>query len=148
MSSSYWCTGTESITLITKPMFEDSHLAAVGAVLVETTSAAFWSDTLTFYQMTLIMVHTCLSSGSFPQDGMGFLQLALIAITRHNLINFASDCGNIALALIERWDDPFTVGRGRAIYPIIVGYIQQHLQGSIIKFPRPSQTPWRQAPRF
>ena len=118
-------------SLITKPMFEDSHLAAVGAVLVETTSAAFWSDTLTFYQMTLIMVNTCLSVGSFPQDGMGFLQLALIAITRHNLISFASDCGNIALALIERWEDPFTVGRGRTIYPIFVGHIQQHLQGSI-----------------
>ena len=44
--------------LIDKPMAKDSNLAAVGAVLVETISAAFWSDSLTFYQMTLVMVHS------------------------------------------------------------------------------------------
>jgi signal transduction histidine kinase/tetratricopeptide (TPR) repeat protein len=118
-------------SLITKPMLEDSHLATVGAVLVEATGAAFWSDTLTFYQMTLIMVNTYLSAGSFPQDGMGFIQLAVIAITRHNLINFASDCGSMALALIERWEDPYTVGRGRTIYSTFVGHIQRPLQASI-----------------
>jgi signal transduction histidine kinase/CheY-like chemotaxis protein len=118
-------------TLVKKPVVEDSNLAAVGAVLVEATSAAFWSDTLTFYQMTLTMVDTYLSYGSFPQAGVGFLQLALIAITRHNLINFANECGNIALALIGIWKDPYTIGRGGTIYSTFVGHIQHPLKALI-----------------
>jgi signal transduction histidine kinase/tetratricopeptide (TPR) repeat protein len=118
-------------SLVKKATVEDSNLAAVGAVLVEATSAAFWSDTLTFYRMTLIMVDTHLSSGGFPQSGMGFLQLALIAATRHNMINFASDCGNIALALIDEWKDPFTMGRGGTVYSTFVGHLQHPLQLSI-----------------
>ncbi|CZR68471.1 related to histidine kinase tcsA protein [Phialocephala subalpina] len=106
---------------------EDSNLSAIGAVLVEATSAAFWSDTLTFYQMTLIMINTYLFSGSFPQAGMGFLQLSLIAVSRHNMISFADDCGNIALALMERWKDPYTIGRGGTIYPAFLGHFQSPL---------------------
>jgi predicted ATPase len=118
-------------SLVKKATVEDSNLAAIGAVLVEATSAAFWSDTLTFYRMTLIMVDTHLSSGSFPQSGIGFLQLALIAATRHNMISFASDCGNIALALIDEWKDPFTMGRGGTMYSNFVGHFQHPLQQSI-----------------
>ena len=110
---------------------ENSHLTAIGAILVEATSAAFWSDTLQFYQMTLIMVNTYLTSGSFPQAGMGFLQLALIAITRHNLIDLAGECGIIALALIEKWRDPYTIGRAGTLYPTFLGHIQHPLQETI-----------------
>jgi signal transduction histidine kinase/tetratricopeptide (TPR) repeat protein len=118
-------------SLIKKAIVEDSNIAAVGAVLLEATSAAFWSDTLTFYRMTLIMVDTHLSTGSFPQSGMGFLQLALIAVTRHNMITFASDCGDIALALIDKCKDPLTIGRGKTIYSTFVGHFQRPLQQSI-----------------
>jgi GAF domain-containing protein len=112
-------------------MVEDPTLAAVGAVLVEATRAALWSDTLTFYQMSLVLVTTYLSSGSFPQSGLGFLDLSLIAISRHNMIEFASDCANIALALIDRWEHPYTMGRGSTIYSTFVGHIQHPLQQSI-----------------
>ncbi len=114
--------------LVKKPMVEDTNLAAIGAVLVEATGAAFWSDTLAFYQMTLIMANVYLSSGNFPQAGIGFLQLALIAITRHNMIHFADGCGNMALSLIEEWKDPYTIGRGGTIYSTFVGHIQSSLQ--------------------
>lgn len=117
--------------IVNKPMDKDSNLIAVGAVLVETTSAAFWSDTLTFYQMSLIMVNTHLSLGSYPQAGMGFLQLALISITRFNLVKFGSDLGDIALALMDRWRDPYTMGRGGTMYSTFVGHLQQPLITSI-----------------
>ena len=94
--------------LISRNMTKDSNLAAVGAVLVETISAAFWSDTLTFYQMALVMIDTTLTCGSFPQAGMGFLHLGMIAITRFNMVKFASDMGNICLALMDRWRDAYT----------------------------------------
>jgi signal transduction histidine kinase/tetratricopeptide (TPR) repeat protein len=106
-------------------------LAAVGAVLVEATSAAFWSDTLTFYQMTLVMVETYLARGPFPQAGMGLLQLAVIAITRDNAIAFASHCSELALALIEQSNDPRTRGRGIVLYSTFVDHLQHHVQSSI-----------------
>lgn len=114
-----------------KTPVENPNLAAAGAVLVEATSAAFWSDTLTFYQMTLVMVDAYLTRGSFPQAGMGLLQLAMIAITRNNSISFASHCGELALALIEQWKDSHTMGRGIALYATFVDHIQHHVQSSI-----------------
>jgi signal transduction histidine kinase/tetratricopeptide (TPR) repeat protein len=117
--------------IVNKPMDRESNLTAVGAVLVEATSAAFWSDTLTFYQMSLIMVNTHLSLGSFPQAGMGFLQLALIAITRFNLAEFGSTLGTLALALMDHWHDPYTLGRGGTIYSTFVGHLQHPLKHSI-----------------
>ncbi|CAD6445473.1 3802c688-4c3b-4dd0-a545-8df77b654adc [Sclerotinia trifoliorum] len=116
--------------VIDKPMMKDSNLAAVGAVLVETISAAFWSDNLTFYQMTIVMIQTHLKRGSFPQAGMAFLHLATIAITRFNMIKFASDMGNVSLALMERWRDIYTLGRGGTIYSLFVGHIHWPLSQS------------------
>lgn len=116
--------------VIDKPMMKDSNLAAVGAVLVETISAAFWSDTLTFYQMTIVMIQTHLKRGSFPQAGIAFLHLATIAITRFNMIKFASDMGNVSLALMDRWRDIYTLGRGGTIYSLFVGHIHWPLSQS------------------
>jgi signal transduction histidine kinase/CheY-like chemotaxis protein len=118
-------------TIIETAPVEDPTLAAVGAVLVEATSAAFWSDTLTFYQMTLVMVDTYLSRGPFPQAGMGLLQLAVIAITRNNAIAFAIHCAELALALIEQCQDLHTKGRGITLYLTFVDHIQHHVQSSI-----------------
>ncbi|KAG4439440.1 hypothetical protein IFR05_005087 [Cadophora sp. M221] len=109
----------------------EATLTAIGAVLVEASRAAFWSDTLTFYQMSLIIVNTYLVSGGFPQCAMGFLQLGVIALTRHNMVHFASDCGHIALELIDRWKDTYTVGRAGAIYPMFMGHIQHSLHASL-----------------
>ncbi|KAH7410649.1 two-component sensor protein histidine protein kinase [Cadophora sp. MPI-SDFR-AT-0126] len=123
---------SEARDIIWHPMAEDeTSLNAVGAVLLEACSAAFWSDTLTIYQMILIMVNTYLVSGGFPQSGMGFLLLGVVAVTRHNMVNFASDCGNIALELFERWKDPYTVGRGGAIYSMFLGHIQNSLHATL-----------------
>lgn len=124
-------TAIESEGIAEKTPVEHPNLAAAGAVLVEATRAAFWSDTLTFYQMTLVMVDTYLTRGTFPQAGMGLLQLAVIAISRDNAISFASHCGDLALALIEQWKDPHTMGRGIALYSTFVGHIKHPVQSSI-----------------
>jgi signal transduction histidine kinase/tetratricopeptide (TPR) repeat protein len=124
-------TAIESEGIAEKTPVEHPNSAAAGAVLVEATRAAFWSDTLTFYQMTLVMVDTYLTRGTFPQAGMGLLQLAVIAISRDNAISFASHCGDLALALIEQWKDPHTMGRGIALYSSFVGHIKHPVQASI-----------------
>lgn len=118
-------------SLIGRGMAKDSNLAAVGAVLAETIGAAFWTDTLTFYQMALVMVDTQLTCSNFPQSGMAYLHLAMIAITRFKMIKFASDMGTIALNLMERWRDPYTMGRGLTLYAVFVGHIQVSAQASL-----------------
>ncbi|TVY90301.1 Two-component system protein A, partial [Lachnellula willkommii] len=61
----------DTVALLNQPTFEDNlNLTSIGAVLAEATSAAFWSDTLTFYQMTLIMINTYLVLGNFPQSAV------------------------------------------------------------------------------
>jgi len=113
--------------LISRSMTKDSNLAAVGAVLVETISAAFWTDNLKFYQMSLVIVNTQLTCGTFPQAGMAFLYLAMIAITRFNMIKFASDMGSIALALMNRWRDNL----GGTMYSMYVGHLHLPLHNAI-----------------
>ena len=117
--------------LSTRKMAKDSNLAAVGAVLVETISAAFWSDRLTFYQMSLVMVNTQLTCGNFPQSGMAYLHLALIAIVRFNMIKFAVEMGNLSLAIMSTWRDPYTMGRGSVTYSLFIGHLSNHLQEQI-----------------
>jgi tetratricopeptide (TPR) repeat protein len=117
--------------LIKRTMAKDSNLAAVGAVLVETISAAFWTDRLTFYQMSLVMVNTQLTCGNFPQSGMAYLHLALIAITRFTMIKFATEMGNLSLAIMARWRDPYTMGRGSTTYSLFIGHLSNNLQESV-----------------
>jgi len=114
-------------------MIKGSNLTAVGAVLVETISAALWTDNLTFYQMALVMVNTQLTCGNFPQSGMAFLHLALIAVTRFNMINFAIQMGEIALTLMDRWRDPYTMGRGGTLYSMFVGHFQYKIADSLVQ---------------
>lgn len=77
------------------------------------------------------MVNTQLNLGSFPQAGMAYIHLAMISISRFNMVKFASDIGNIALALLSRWSDPYTTGRGGTIYSLFVGHLQESLQSSL-----------------
>jgi hypothetical protein len=133
--------------LVSRSMSPDSNLAVVGAVLVETLTSSFWTDKLTvspfvlamennahlpqFYQMALVMVNTILTNGSFPQAGMAFMHLAMIAISRFNMIKFASDMGHVSIALIDRWRDHYTMGRGGSAYYLFVGHIQMPIPDAI-----------------
>lgn len=115
--------------LVNKPMTKDSNLGAVGAVLAETISNAFWSDTLTFYQMSLVMINVHITLGSFPQSGMGYLYLAMIAVSRFNMVTFACEMGDISLALMVK-GDYYTMGRAGTLYTLFVGHLQNALQNS------------------
>ncbi|KAH6673070.1 HHK1, histidine kinase-group X protein [Halenospora varia] len=117
--------------LLAETMTKDSNLAAVGAVLVETISAAFWTNPLVFYQMSLVMVNTQLTCGNFPQAGMGLLHLATIALSRFNMVKFATEIGELSLRLMDNCRDPYTMGRGGTIYSLFVGHIHLNLQASL-----------------
>jgi signal transduction histidine kinase/DNA-binding NarL/FixJ family response regulator len=121
----------ERVQLVLKPSRPKPSLVAAGAVLMETIADAFWSDRLTFYSTTLLMVDTFLTKGGFPQCGMAFMHLATVAISRFSMINFASELGDLALDLMEQWRDPYTLGRGGTIYSLFVGHVQSSVAASI-----------------
>ncbi|TDZ34781.1 Two-component system protein A [Colletotrichum spinosum] len=116
----------------------DPSLPSIGAVLAETVSAAWWSDYLRFYHLSLVMLDLHLTHGAFPQSGMAFLHLGLIALARFNMVSFAVEVGNVCIELLDRYRDPFSMARGYMLYANFIGHVQipvavalSHLEGSV-----------------
>ncbi|RGP77989.1 serine threonine kinase [Fusarium longipes] len=102
---------------------EDPNVASIGAVLSETVSAAWWSDGLRFYHLSLMMVEMHLERGAYPQSGMAFLYLAMIALSRFNMTQFAVDLSNTSQDLLYQSRDPFFLARGLMLYSMCVGHV-------------------------
>ncbi|GKT86792.1 hsp90-like protein [Colletotrichum tofieldiae] len=124
--------------LLNPPQSQDPGLSSVGAVLAETVSAAWWSDYLRFYHLSLVMLDLHLTHGAFPQSGMAFLHLGMIALARFNMVSFAVEVGNVCIELLDRYRDPFSMARGYMLYANFIGHVQipvavalSHLEGSV-----------------
>ncbi|CAJ0552040.1 Ff.00g060190.m01.CDS01 [Fusarium sp. VM40] len=102
---------------------EDPSVTAVGAVLAETISASWWSDGLRYYHLTLMMVEMHLERGAYPQSGMGFLYLSMIALSRFNMTQFAVELSNTSQELLYQSRDPFFLARGLMLYSMCVGHV-------------------------
>ena len=100
----------------------DPTLASIGAVLSETASAAWWSDCLRYYHLVLVNIETHLTKGAFPQSGLAFLHMAIVALGRFNMTQFAVELGGISQDLLQRANDSFSVARGLMLYPLLVGH--------------------------
>ncbi|KAK3387091.1 hypothetical protein B0H63DRAFT_541252 [Podospora didyma] len=115
---------TDRQTVLNPPSSEDLSLQSLGAVLAETVSAGWWHDCLDFYHLSLLMVEMHFERGAFPQSGMAFLHLAIIALSRFNMVQFSVDLANICLELLDKHRDPFSLARGYMIYANFVGHVQ------------------------
>jgi signal transduction histidine kinase/CheY-like chemotaxis protein/tetratricopeptide (TPR) repeat protein len=100
----------------------DPTLASIGAVLSESVSAAWWSDGLRFYHLALVLIKTHLDRGGFPQSGIAFLQMSVIALGRFNMTEFAVELGGISQDLLQRSHDSFSMARGLMLYPCLIGH--------------------------
>lgn len=114
----------ERLDLVNPPQVDDPKLASIGAVLVDAISAAWWSDSVMFYELTLVLTEVHLARGSSPSSGMGFLYLAVIALSRMSLSQLALDLGSIAMDLLDRYRDTFAMARGYLIYACFISHIQ------------------------
>ncbi|KAK3397352.1 hypothetical protein B0T20DRAFT_356714 [Sordaria brevicollis] len=110
--------------MVNPPRTEDITLASLGAVLTETVSAGWWSNCLYFYQLSLSMMELHLEKGSFPQSGLAFLFLAIIALSRFNMVQFTVELASIFLELLEKYREPYSMARGYMIYANFVGHVQ------------------------
>lgn len=105
--------------------------ASIGAVLSETASAAWWSDCLQFYHLTLVMLEMHLTRGAFPQSGMAFLQIGIVGLARFNMTQFAVDMGAICQDLLYSARDAFSMGRGQMLHSCFIGHVQYSMSLSI-----------------
>ncbi|KAI9852921.1 MAG: hypothetical protein M1838_003715 [Thelocarpon superellum] len=128
------CDRIKAITreeLLQWPLRDAPDLVAMGAILVETVSAAFWSNSLLFYQTVLKMVELHLDTGAFTQVGLGYLYLGTIAVSRHGQVAFGLELSDLSRALNERLRDTYALGRGHTTYWLMLGHLQHHLRAGL-----------------
>ncbi|KAL1597206.1 Chk1 protein kinase [Paraconiothyrium brasiliense] len=107
------------------PTTDDRQLMTMGPVLVELLSAAFWSNSLLFYQSSLKLVSLHLKRGTVSQVAMGYVHIGSIAGGRFNMIEFAVECGTIARRLFDMYsDDHYTIGRGQTLRTLFLGHLE------------------------
>lgn len=111
---------------------DDRQLTTLGPVVVELLSAAFWSNSLLFYQSALKLVSLHLRRGTVSQVAMGYVHLGSIAGGRFNMIEFAVECGTIAKRLFEMYpEDHYTIGRGQTLRTLFLGHLEAPIAGLI-----------------
>ncbi|SPO03892.1 related to histidine kinase tcsA protein [Cephalotrichum gorgonifer] len=110
----------------------DPALTSVGAVLVEALSAAWWTDNLQFCNLSMTMLDMHLTSGGFPQSGMGFLYFAIVALSRFNMVQFAVDLAGMGLELLDRCHDSFTMSRGYLAFANFLAHVHYPLRNIAI----------------
>ncbi|THW50839.1 hypothetical protein D6D22_01145 [Aureobasidium pullulans] len=110
----------------------DRDLFTIGGVLVELLSAAFWTDSLLFYYLTLKMMRVFLQRGLFPQIAVGFIHLASISIGRFEMVEEGLELGNTALKLFDLFDtDSYTIGRGVTLHSLFLGHFVSDIEDQI-----------------
>ncbi|KAF2853952.1 two-component sensor protein histidine protein kinase-like protein [Plenodomus tracheiphilus IPT5] len=103
----------------------DRILMTIGPVFIELLSAAFWSNSLLFYQATLKLITIHLEQGTIPQVALAYVHLGTIAGGRFNMINFAVDMGAMAKRLFAIFPhDHYTLGRGQTLQPLFLGHLE------------------------
>ncbi|KAI1130300.1 putative histidine kinase HHK1p [Nemania abortiva] len=98
-----------------------------GVLLGDALQAAWWSDALEFYNLSLALMNMHLKEGPLPQSSMAFLYFAMIAISRFNMLELASKLGSQCSELLDTYRDPSTVARGQMAFLTFVSHINTPL---------------------
>ncbi|KAI1269786.1 putative histidine kinase HHK1p [Xylariaceae sp. FL1019] len=100
---------------------------SAGVILSDAVQAAWWSSDIDFYNLSIALMNMHLREGPMPQSSMAFLYLAMIAITRFNMIQFAAELGTQFTELLERFKDPASFARGSMAFAAFISHIQTPL---------------------
>ncbi|KAK7516133.1 uncharacterized protein IWZ02DRAFT_51046 [Phyllosticta citriasiana] len=118
--------------LLSRPVTTDRKLLAVGAVLIELASAAYWTDSKLFYQMSIMMVDLHLNRGHFPQAALGYIHVASIAVARFGMTKFGVGIGDFAKQFFHMFpDDSFIIGRGETLHVCFIGHLSTHIRDQL-----------------
>jgi signal transduction histidine kinase len=114
------------------PAAHDRILLTRGPIFVELLSAAFWSNSLLFYQATLKLVKSHLEGGTVPQAALAYVHLGTIAAGRFQMINFAVDMGALAKRLVQMYpEDVYTLGRAQTLQPLFLGHLEAPIRDQV-----------------
>ncbi|KAI1083858.1 putative histidine kinase HHK1p [Whalleya microplaca] len=102
----------------------DSDQGVVAAILADAINAAWWSNTLDFYNLSLVLIDLHLSKGPFPQSSTAFLNIATIALSRFNMLEFAAELGSQCVELLDQVRDPSSSAHGYMIYANFISHIK------------------------
>lgn len=123
--------GMDRQELLKRPLKEDPTLTAMGTILVETVSAAFWSNGLLFYQIAMKMVALHLDGGTFVQVGLGYIYLGIFAVSRFNRVRLGLELSDIFFLLKDSLRDAYSLSRGHTTYWLTLGHLQRHMRDSL-----------------
>lgn len=101
----------------------DPVMTSIGAVLSECLNAAWWSDCLEYYYLTLVMLDTHFTRGAFPQSGLAFLNMGVVALCRFSMGQFAVELGDISQDLLYDARDTFSIARGQMLHTFFLAHI-------------------------
>ena len=122
---------TDRTELISRTLSDDPNVIAMGTVMTEAIGAAFWSDSLLYYQMAIALFNAYLDRGTPVQIGVGFVNLASIAIGRFKDIELGMMFGDMAQTYFNMYDDTWTRGRGWTVYTLFVGHFQTSIRNML-----------------
>jgi signal transduction histidine kinase/predicted ATPase/CheY-like chemotaxis protein len=114
--------------LMRRPLSEDGNVIAMGTIMAEALNAAFWTDNLLFYRMTIEFVKSHIDRGTCVQIGIGYCCLAMISIARFENVELGLLLGDIARSYLDQIDDAWTRGRGLTMWALFIGHFQISLQ--------------------
>ncbi|KAI9872825.1 MAG: hypothetical protein M1830_001149, partial [Pleopsidium flavum] len=117
--------------LLGRPASSDGNLTAMGAVLLESMSASFWSDALLFYQMSLKKIAMHLHKGAFTQIGLGYTHFAMVCIGRFEEVAFGLEMYSISQALLRRFEDYSTLARGLSAGILVIAHLQSPIRNQL-----------------
>lgn len=135
--------------IVSKALDADCNMVALGAVLIEATSAAFWSNSILvcwflrmqyllspplidpkFYQLVLKMVETHMTHPStFSQIGLGFSYFAFVCISRSDELSVSLQMHDLSKQLLSQYGDPYTLGRGLALSALFIAHLCTPMRG-------------------
>ncbi|KAF2799442.1 two-component sensor protein histidine protein kinase-like protein [Melanomma pulvis-pyrius CBS 109.77] len=114
------------------PTTDDRVLMTLGPIFIELLSAAFWSNSLLFYQATLKLIGLHLHRGTVSQVALGYVHLGSIAGGRFNMMEFAIETGTMAKRLFDMYpEDHYTRGRGQTLQPLFIGHLESPINDLI-----------------
>jgi signal transduction histidine kinase/CheY-like chemotaxis protein len=110
--------------LIGRQLSEDKNIIALGTIMSEALAAAYWSNTTLWYQLAIEFIKVHLDRGTFIQCGIGYVNLATIAVVRFKDPELALMLGEIAQQFLSLHDDPWTKARGYVLLSLFVLHLQ------------------------
>lgn len=118
--------------ILNKPLSSDPNILAVGPVLVEAVSSAFWTDPLLCNQLSVIMMEVHMNHNStYPQCGLGFAFGAMSVVLRLDDFEFVTLMSDYSRELLLQREDSYTVGRGLGVSVLFIYHllspIRQHM---------------------